>query len=210
MKRSDIIRIGIARDYSENPVALPVVLEAFGCRVFVEHILTMDELAAFFSSPAVDAQFTVVFTHGWGKTDEEAVINWPLFDRQTSTVSDFHMTPQNMREIVKKGAGALICAACWSGKEAFARGFFEAGFDHYIAPTRSSDCTSMLQFLTTFFGYLRYEERDYQPRKVGILEAVELSRRIDDLPDGASAWGCFGKIATDGGQLGITQLSPVL
>jgi len=200
VKRSDIVRIGIASDYSWNPVALPAVLEAYGCRVFVEHIFSMDELVAFFNSPAVDAQFTVVHTHGWGKTDEEAVINWPLFDQQTWKVSDFHLTPRNMGEIVKKGAGTLIVTACWSGKEAFARGFFEAGFDHYIAPTCSSDCSSALQFLTAFFGYLRYEEREYKPREVGIAEAVELSRRIDDFPDGASAWRYFGRTTIDAGK----------
>lgn len=193
MKRSDIVRIGIARDYSSNPAALPAVIEALGCRVYIEHIHTMDELVAFFSTPAVDAQFTVVHTHGWGKTDEEAVINWPLFDQQNWTVSDLHLTPQNIGEIVKKGKGTLIMTACCSGKEAFAKGFFEAGYDHYIAPITSSDFSSMLQFLTAFFGYLVYEERDYKPRNVEIAEAVELSRRIDDFPDGANGWRYFSK-----------------
>lgn len=193
MKRSDIVRIGIARDYSQNPSALPAVLEAFGCRVFVEHILNKDELAAFFDSTTVKAQFTVILTHGWGRTDEEAVLNWPLYNQDDETLIDFHMTPQNIGEIVKKGSGTLISSACWSGKEAFARGFLEAGFSHYIAPACSSDCSSALQFMTAFFGYLRYEERDYKPRTVEIAEAVELSRRIDDLPDGANSFRYYGK-----------------
>jgi hypothetical protein len=193
MKRSDIVRIGIAWDYSENPPALPAVLEQYGCRVFVEHIGNMDALSAFFGSPAVDAQFTVMFTHGWGKTDEEAVINWPLFDEANSSKVDHHMTPKNMGGIAKKGSGTLISAACWSGKEAFATGFLDAGFERYIAPASTSDCDSMLQFLTTFFGYLLYEVRDYRPRKTEIAEAVEMSRRIDDLPDGASGWRYFDR-----------------
>lgn len=193
MKRSDIVRVGIARDYSGNPPALPAVLEAFGCRVFVEHITNKDELAGFFADPAVDAQFTVILTHGWGKTDEEAVINWPLFDQETWTVSDLHMTPHNMGEIVKRGTGTLISSACRSGKAAFAHGFLRAGFEHYVAPACSSDCSSALQFMTALFGYLRYEERDYMPRAIGIAEAVELARRIDDLPDGASCFRHFDR-----------------
>lgn len=195
MKFNDIVRFGIARTAGSGGsgvFALPQVLEQFGLRVFIEHIHTPDDLHAFWSEPAVEAQATVIALHGWGDSADKAVLNWPLLNPRSGELDDWKLTPANMGAVVQRGSGILLSLACWSGRRWWADGFFRAGFEHYVAPCSTSDTLSALQFATNFFGYLMWEERDQEPYRMEIAEAVYRARQVDEFSDGAHGFRYFG------------------
>jgi hypothetical protein len=193
MKGNDIVRFGIARTTGNvgcSVFALPQVLQGFGLRVFTEHIATEDDFRRFWNEPAVQAQVTVIACQGWGETAEEAVMNWPLLDAHGEP-KDFALTPQNIHQTVGSGSGLLLSLSSWSGKRAFADGFFRAGFEHYVAPYSTSDAISSLQFATNLFSFLLWESRDYQPQALEVAEAVNRAREIDNYFDGAHGFRYF-------------------
>jgi hypothetical protein len=193
MRFNDIVRIGIARDCcGMMGTPLPSLLASFGLNTLTQQIRNEGEFRAFWQEPPVKAAVTLFQTHGWGETDEDAVINFPLFYQENWEVKEFHLTPAAIQEVVTTGNGILISTACWSGKQKYADAFLQAGFEHYIAPEKTSDWNSTIQFLAAFFGYMMYEERDWGARKVEVADAVEMARRIDDFWDGASGFRYFG------------------
>lgn len=187
------IRIATDRclDTYQRAIAYRAMFEMYGQRVYLIELFTEENLQALFNDANDDSVLTMLVCHGWGKTDENAVINFELTKQISETEwnnYEFHMTPQNAHQIVKRGQGILISTACWSGKDSYADVFLKSGFDYYIAPTKTSDIYSAFQFVTAFFGYLLYEVRDWGTRKIEVPEAVEMARKIDDFWDGASGF----------------------
>jgi hypothetical protein len=142
-----------------------------------------------------DYALTVMICHGWGKMDENAVLNWEIrqaVNEVECETRELHLTPTNVTEYVCRGNGILLSTACWSGKQVWAAAFHQAGFSWYVAPEKTSDMFSAYQFIAAFLGYLMYEERDMSRRLVTVPEATELARRIDDFWDGANGFRAFG------------------
>ena len=144
-----------------------------------------------------DAEYaiTLLLCHGWGRTDDEAVISWTI-QRQVNEIewepAELHLTKENIADFVTTGNGILVNLACWSAKVVWADTFLNAGFHWYIAPEKTSDMFSAYQFVGAFLGYLVYEERDSGKRVVSVPEAVEMARKIDDFCDGAAGFRVYG------------------
>ncbi len=131
---------------------------------------------------------TLMICHGWGKTDDDAVLNWEFNDHsnvQDQDRDELHLTKDNVSEYITRGSGTLLSTACWGARQLWANAFLDAGFDWYVASEKTSDMFSAYQFVAAFIGYLVYEERDMGRRIVEVSEAVELAGRIDDFWDGA-------------------------
>lgn len=192
------IRIAFDRclDTYQRAIAYRAMFEMYGQRVYLIELITEEDLQALFNDANDDSVLTMLVCHGWGKTDENAVINFVLSKQVSETEwseDEFHMTPQNVHQIVKRGQGILLSTACWSGKDSYADVFLRAGFDYYIAPTKTSDIFSAFQFVTAFIGYLLYEVRERKARKIEVPEAVEMARKLDDFWDGANAFKVWEK-----------------
>jgi hypothetical protein len=139
---------------------------------------------------------TILLCHGWGKTDEDAVLNWSIQRQLNETEwepAELHWTKDNVAGYVQTGTGILLNTACWGAKKVWADAFLRAGFDWYIAAEKTADMFSAYQFVSAFLGYLLYEVRDYGKRCISIFEAVEMARKIDDFWDGAAGFRIYGK-----------------
>lgn len=186
------------RDAYKRAMVHRAVLEAYSHCVTMHDLWGEERVRRFFGTKD-DSALTLVECHGSGKNDGEAVINFSVLRHKQGPEFEsveFHVTPANVREVVKAGSGIIIMNACWAGKLSFADAFLSAGFSAYIAPAKTSDQWSGLQFITAFIGYLMYEVRDWGARKVDVREAFDMARRIDDFWDGAKGWQLFD---SDGG-----------
>jgi len=102
-----------------------------------------------------DAEYaiTLLLCHGWGRTDDEAVISWTI-QRQVNEIewepAELHLTKENIADFVTTGNGILVNLACWSAKVVWADTFLNAGFHWYIAPEKTSDMFSAYQFVGHF------------------------------------------------------------
>lgn len=138
---------------------------------------------------------TLLLCHGWGKTDDEAVLCWTV-RHQVNQIewepAELHWTRRNVADYVRAGSGIVLNTACWGAKKVWADAFLAAGFQWYIAADKTADIFSAYQFVSAFVGYLLYEVRDFGRRPVGVPEAVEMARRIDDFWDGASGFSVYG------------------
>ena len=200
MQEQQLVRITYneAQDTYKRAITYRAIFEYYGHRVSLHDLREEDRIRAFFSEPT-DAAITLVNAHGWGKTEEKAVINFDIIRRKNEIEfedDEFHITPKNIAGIVRAGSGILIMQACHSGKQVFADAFLNAGYGFYIAPKSTSDCWSSLQFITTFIGYLMWEVRDWGKIVVPVPEAVERARKIDDFWDGANGFRLFSREKT--------------
>ena len=172
------------------------LFEFYGQNVLLLTVHTEEELRKAFQEPCSDFAITMLCCHGWGKTEEDAVLNWEL-QRRVNEIEwepvEFHMTPQNVRDIVKTGHGILLNVACWGAKQSLADAFLAAGYQYYVAAEKTSDVFSAHQFVSAMVGYLLYEVRDYGKTEVSVPEAVEMARRIDDFWDGANGFRVYEK-----------------
>ncbi len=189
------VRIAHDRERSDYKTALThrAIFEFYSQQVTLHDLWTEESVLEFFAAKT-DSAVTLLECHGWGKTDADAVINLEVLRHKTGPefeAIELRLTPANIRDVVKAGSGILINKACWSGKQVFADAFLSAGYGAYLAPERTSDSWSALQFLTAFIGYLKYEVRDADARNVSTREALDLARRLDHYPDGAAGWRLF-------------------
>ena len=197
MKDYDRVRITYDRapDTYVRATAYRAVLERFGLCVTLHPLREEGRLRPFFASPT-DACFTIVCCHGWGKQEKDAVICFEV-GRPKNEVEweryEFHLTPGNIASAVSNGAGIMLMDACWSGKQVFADAFLKAGYECYIAPEKTCDGPSAMEFVTVLFGGLMWGVRDEARRTLTVREAVERARRIDDFRDGANGFRLFEK-----------------
>ena len=194
MKSGEKVRIIYGKDALHGMHGFRAVFEYFGQDTSVVLVDTEDKLRAAFAD-ATPYSVTLMLCHGWGKTEEDAVICWTLH-RPVNEIEwenyELHWTASNVRDYVTCGSGVLVNTACWSGKQMWADVFLESGFGSYVAPEKTSDMFSAYQFIAALIGYLVYEGRDYGARLVTIQEAVELARKLDDFWDGANGFRLFG------------------
>jgi hypothetical protein len=189
--------ITIAYDLSPDSyraaIAHRAMLEYYTHHVALVPVESEQTVRSFLESPPRSA-LTILMCHGWGKTDDDAVISFEIarpVDRVHYERFQLELTPARLGEFVDHGAGIFLNTACWSGKDAFARVFLKAGFDAYIAPEKTSDSFSGFQFVAAFAGTLLHEVRDWGPYPVATRQAYERAKASDDFWDGAAGFRLF-------------------
>ena len=144
MKLWSRVRIITDKGYLRFAAGYRSMFEFYGQNVLHLTVHTEEELLKVFQEPCDDFVVTMLCCHGWGKTEEDAVLNWEL-QRRVNEIewerAEFQMTPQDIRDIVKTGHGVLLNVACWGAKQSFADAFLAAGYRYYVAAEKTSDPT---------------------------------------------------------------------
>jgi len=196
-------RVSIVYDLSHGSyraaIAYRAMLEYYLLGVSFVQLDSEETALSFFRRPP-PAALTMLMCHGWGETEADAVLSLDV-QRQINRVEykteEWHLTPPRWGEIVGQGTGIFLNTACWSGKLAFARPVLAAGYDAYVAPEKTSDCTSQYQFVATFVGTLMHEVRDWGAYPVTTLQAFERATQSDSFWDGAAGFRLFEKDQLD-------------
>lgn len=177
------------------------IAQAFCMNTTLIRATTEDELKRHGSAHSDEYQMTVLTCHGGPDEKQDIGLDWTVARhvKDTEWTHDtLRLTPATIGEYFAHGAGTLLCVACWSGTSELARAFLDAGYEAYIAPAKTSDCFSGLQFYAVLLGYLVYEERDYRPERLSIAACVQKARKIDDLWDGANGFAIFERDSPTG------------
>jgi hypothetical protein len=148
------IAYALSPDSYRAMIAYRAMLEYYSHCVTAVRLDSEDAVLSFFRRPP-PAALTMLLCHGWGESEADAVLSLDVarqINRVEYKTEEWHLTPLRWGQIVGQGAGIFLNTACWSGKLAFARPVLAAGYDAYVAPEKTSDCTSQYQFIATFVG----------------------------------------------------------
>ena len=176
-------------DMIKDARAIRAVLETFGLRVHLYDLTRKREALQFLAGGFSPCQYVILCCHGGDDPDAGAQINLQVVDQaggdydnaanwERVTVS---LTPANIPDIVRGMGRTLICYACGSGREPFARAFLEAGYKAYIAPIGSGvyGNAAVLFVLGLFYHLLTASRLDDEPTCHTDHEAVSLAAEFD-------------------------------
>ncbi|HEV2061067.1 MAG TPA: hypothetical protein VGR11_17075 [Solirubrobacteraceae bacterium] len=171
----------------EEAYTVRSVLEFYRLRVRFERLVQRRQLDDFFAGRLGTSPYTVVIAHG-ADTDDGQAIRFVLVDNpggdpkaaegwEPVTVD---LTARTIPHIVTDGSGTLITSSCGGGDSSLAEAFLRVGYDAYVGQARpyySSDAS--LMFLTGLFYFLLAEDRDFDPRRYSLEEAVARAAALD-------------------------------
>lgn len=172
---------------SEEAYTVRSILEFYRLRVRFERLVQRRQLDDFFAGRLGRSPYTVVIAHG-ADTDDGRAIRFVLVDNaggdptaaegwQPVTVD---LTARTIPDIVTQGSGALITSSCGGGDNALAEAFLRAGYDAYVGQAQPYyDSGASLVFLTGLFYFLLAEDRDFDPRRYSLEEAVARAAALD-------------------------------
>ncbi len=172
---------------SEEAHTVRSVLEFYRLRVRFERLVQRRQFDDFFAGRLGTSPYTVVMAHG-AETDDGQAIRFVLVDNPGGdpkaaegwTPVTVDLTARTIPDMVTNGSGVLITCSCGGGDASLAEAFLRAGYDAYVGQTEpyySSDAS--LVFVTGLFYFLLAEDRDFDPRRYSIEDAVARAAALD-------------------------------
>ena len=177
MKLFDPVVIACDPTALELGQAIRAALEAFRLRVTLYHCVQKRNVLDVLAGRIPDSEYVVLCAHGWNPTegDETKVSFRRLVDEIDGhrREVEFALTAEGIAELVSLADRTVIAGGCWTGDEALARAFLDAGCTAYIGPEGFVDQDAVVMFTIAFFYHLLSPERDADLR----CDAEEAARR---------------------------------
>jgi hypothetical protein len=160
MQRFTPVAIVCDHTMVEPACALRAVLESFRLRVDFFRMVQLRQVQSFFADPPARYEYTVIWTHGSGSTEEDMHIAFDVVDQKDGDYQRpegwetviHKLTPAEIAAYGRHSSGTLISTACGSGREPLAQAFLQRGYRAYIAPLETYyDADAGLLFCITFF-----------------------------------------------------------
>lgn len=196
-------RVTIVCDHTaemfKSATALRAALEGYALYVDFCPLFQKRQIAEFFARPALDNDYTVLVSHGDGGKQ----LSFQMVDQVDGNYENvegweevsYALTPDVISETIKDRKGTLISLACGGGREALAKAFLGAGYDHYIGADMDYIHSNSVQlFAAGLFYFLLAEDRDYAPRAYTVPEAVAQAAAFDpEFDKGTRPFRCWSR-----------------